>query len=124
MDDVVSRDFSNTKGSDDDSTGEDVPGLVKLLVAQNADTEKAEIYHEMGVRNIQRTQARATSTKDNANRQSKKEDFIETKGLTPLRRAAPQGDVKSIKAALKEGGADIEESSQDGAKRYESTFED
>ena len=114
LDDVASRDFSNTEGSDDDNNGGDVPGLVKLLGAQKADTEKAEIYHQMGVRNIQRTQARATSPKDSANRQSKKEDCIETKGLTPLHRAALQGDVESIKAALKEG-ADIEESSPDGA---------
>ena len=115
LDDVASRDFSKTEGSDDDNNGEDVPGLVKLLVAQKADTKKAEIHHQMGVRNIQSTQARATSPKDSANTQSKKKDCIETRGLTPLHRAALQGDVESIKAALKDGGADIEEFSQDGA---------
>ena len=114
LDDVASRDLSNTEGSDDDNNGEDVPRLVELLVAQKADTEKVEIYHQMGVRNLQRTQARATSPKDSANRQSKKKDCIETEGATPLHRAALQGDVESIKAALKEG-ADIEGSSQDGA---------
>lgn len=37
------------------------------------------------------------------------------KGLTPLHRAALHGDLEAIKAALNEDGADIEESSQDGA---------
>lgn len=114
LDDVASRDLSNTEGSDGDNNGQDVPGRVKLLVLQKADTEKAEIYHRMGVRNIQRTQARATSPKDNADPQSEEEDCIETKGLTPLHRAALEGDVESIKAALKEVDADIEESSRDG----------
>lgn len=75
--DVASRDFTKTGGSDDDNKGEDVPGLVMLLVAQKADTEKAEIYHQMGVRNIQKTQARSTPPKDSANRQSIMKDCIE-----------------------------------------------
>ena len=40
LDDVASWDYSNTKGSDDDSKGEDILGLVKLLIVQKADTEK------------------------------------------------------------------------------------
>ena len=115
LDDVASWDYSNTKGSDDDSKGEYNLGLVKLLIVQKADTEEEKIYHQMEVRNIQRTQARATSPKDSAQCQSMKENCIETKDLTPLHRAALEGDVESIKAALKEGDADIEESSQDGA---------
>lgn len=94
--------------------GENVPWLAKLLVVHKADTEKAELYRQMVVQNVQRAQARATSPKDSADCQSIKKERIETEGPTPLHRAALQGDIESIKAALKEGGADIEEFSQDG----------
>ena len=88
--------------------------LVELLVAHKADTEKAKIYHQVRLRNIQRTQARVTSTKGNASVQRTKDDCIEIEGLTPLHGAASRGDIGSLKAALEEG-ADIEEFSQDGA---------
>ena len=88
--------------------------LVELLVTHKADTEKAKIYHHVRFRNIQRAQARVTSTKDNGSLQRTKEDCIEMEGLTPLHGAALRGDIGSLKAALEEG-ADIEEFSQDGA---------
>ena len=95
--------------------GENVPQPAKLLVVHEANTQKAEMYRRTVVRNVLRAQAQATSPKDSANHQSIVEDRIETKGLTPLHRAALRGDLEAIKAALKEGGADIEEPSQDGA---------
>ena len=95
--------------------GENFPWPAKLLVVHEADTEEAEMYRRMVVRNIVRAQARATSPKDSANRQSVMEDRIETKDLRSLHRAALHGDLEAIKAALTEGGADIEERSQDGA---------
>ncbi len=88
--------------------------LAELLVAHKADTEKAKTYHQVRVRNIQRAQARAASTKDNASLQRTKEDCIEMEVLTPLHGAALQGNVESLKAALEEG-ADIEEFSPNGA---------
>ena len=88
--------------------------LAVLLVAHKADTEKAKIYRQVRLRNIQRAQARATSTKNNASLQGTKEDCIETGCLTPLHGAALQGNVESLKAALKKG-ADIEGFSPNGA---------
>ena len=111
---MISLDFPNIEGTDDDSKGDDVPELAKLLVARKADSEKAKMYHQVGVRNIQIAQERATFTRDNASVQNTNEDFIETEGLAPLHGAALQGDIESIKAAL-EQGADIEEFSPDGA---------
>ena len=113
-DDVASLDFPNVERSDDDNDGDGSPQLAELLVGRKAYTEKAKIYHEMGVGTIQSPQARATSTRDNASSQGKREDGIETGGLTPLHGAALQGDIESIEAALQEG-ADTEESSPDGA---------
>ena len=116
---MISLDFPNIKSTDGDNKGDDVPQLAKLLVGHKADTEKAKINHQAGVRNIQRAQERATSTKDtsvkdNASLRGTKEDCIEMEGLTPLHGAALQGDLESINAAL-EAGADIEGFSPDGA---------
>ena len=88
--------------------------LAELLVAHKADTEKAKIYYQVRLRNIQKAQARITSTEDNAGHKRPKEYCIGMEGLTPLHGAALQGDIDSLKAALGEG-ADIEAFSQDGA---------
>lgn len=114
MDDAASLDSSIIEGSDDNNDLDDFPQIAEVLVEPKADTEKAKIYHRLGVRNIQRAKAQATSTKENASLQGTKKDCIEMGGLTTLHGAALQGDVKSIKAALEEG-ADIERFSPNGA---------
>ena len=114
LDDAASLNFSNIEGSDDDNNGDNFPQLAEVLVAPKADTEQANINQQVGVRNVQRVQVRATSTKDYASPRGTKKDCIEIGDLRPLHRAALQGDVDSIKAALEEG-ADIEGFSPAGA---------
>ena len=114
LDNAASLDSSNIEGSDYNNDVDNVPQIAEVLVKCKTDTEKAKISHEQAVRNIQRTQAQATSNNANASLQGTKKDCIETGDLTTLHESALKGDVKSIKATLEEG-ADIEELSPDGA---------
>ena len=93
MDDASSLDSSNIERSDANNDIDNFPDIAEVLVGPKFNTVKAKIDLQLGVRNIQRTQAQATSTKDNASRQGTKKDCIETGDLTNLHESALKGDV-------------------------------
>ena len=97
----------------DDAAEAGYSQLAELLIAHKANTNKAKVYHQVRLRNIEKAQTRAASAKDTPSPLSTKKSLIDTARLTPFQKAALQGDVQAIKTALEEG-VDVEEFSQDG----------
>lgn len=87
--------------------------LCPLLIAHKANTDTARVYHQVRLRNIERAQMRAASAKDIPSPSSTEKTLIDTAYLTPFQKAASEGDIQAIKAALA-ADVDVQEFSQDG----------
>ena len=87
--------------------------LAELLIKHEASIDKSKVYQQVRLRNVLMAKRREASEKD-LPRPSGIENSIDImESLTDFQKAALQGDVQAVKAALDQD-VDIEEFSQDG----------